>query len=135
MDMYRAVILDHYRHPHNFGHLKKPDRKSGEGNVSCGDRIDIEITLRGKVGQEVVSDIKFWGVGCAISMASASLLTDKVHGMKIAKVLQLNRSDVLGLLGTELTATRIVCALLPLQAIHKALRNNPCLEIENSGIV
>lgn len=117
MDIYREVILDHYKHPRNFGHLDKPDAKIEEGNVTCGDRIIMEIN----VGNNAISDIRFSGEGCAISQASASMLTEKVKGMKREDVLKLNTDDIVEMLGTPLTPSRTKCAVLPLEVLTKAI--------------
>lgn len=117
MDIYREVILDHYKHPRNFGHLPKPDAKVEEGNVTCGDRIVMEISVKGGV----VSDIRFSGEGCAISQASASMLTEKVKGMKTSDILKLKTDDIIEMLGTTLTPSRTKCAVLPLEVLTKAV--------------
>ncbi len=116
MDMYREVILDHYKHPRNFGHLTRPDAKVEEGNVTCGDRIIIEIK-----GKHTVEDIKFSGEGCAISLASASMLTEKVKGMKLSSVMKLKTRDIITMLGTALTPSRTKCATLPLEVLTRAV--------------
>lgn len=122
MDLYREQILDHYKHPRNFGHLDGANIKSEEINVSCGDRIVIEIKVsKGK--RKVIEEIRFSGEGCAIDQASASMLTEKVTGMPIEDVMKLARGDVEDLLGTTLTPSRVKCALLPLEAIHKAIQS------------
>lgn len=112
MDIYREIILDHYQHPHHQGTLENPDASYGDSNPLCGD----EITMHLKVGpDERVSDVAFEGQGCAISQASASLLTDQIVGMKLADILKLGRQDVLDNLGgVELTPVRLKCALLGL---------------------
>lgn len=119
MDLYREQILDHYKHPRNFGHLEGANVRSEEINVSCGDKIVIEIILEAKQGK--VQDIRFSGEGCAINQASASMLTEQVKGMSKNEVMKLNLADIEKLLGTTLTPSRVKCALLPLEAIHKAI--------------
>lgn len=121
MDIYREVILDHYKNPRNFGHLTKPDAVAREGNVTCGDRIVMEIAYQRQRGRTQVLDIRFNGEGCAISQASASLLTEKVKGMDIKRIMKLTVKDILGILGVSLTPTRIKCAVLPLEVLHKAI--------------
>lgn len=116
MDIYRQTILDNYKHPKNFGHLHKPDAKVEEGNVTCGDRIIMEIK-----GKDNIEDIRFSGEGCAISQASASMLTEKVKGMKFKEVLKLDGSDIIEMLGTTLTPSRTKCATLPLEVLTKAI--------------
>lgn len=118
MDIYRELILDHYKNPHNFGHLNHPDSVTEEGNVTCGDRIVMEITV---TKEDTIADIRFSGEGCAISQASASMLTDKVIGMPLSGILSMNGKDVLQMLGTELTPSRTKCATLPLEVLHKTI--------------
>lgn len=124
MDLYRETILDHYKNPRNFGHLTGAHVTSEEINVSCGDRIGIEIVFssKGKKGK-VIKDIRFNGEGCAINQASASMLTEKVIGMDVLDVMKLSLKDVEKLLGTTLTPSRVKCAILPLEAIQKAVNS------------
>lgn len=117
MDIYREAILDHYKNPRNFGHLTKPTVKVEEDNVTCGDRVVMELKVDGKV----VTDVAFSGVGCAISQASASMLTEKVKGMKLKDALKLTGSDMIELLGTQLTPSRMKCATLSLEVLHKGI--------------
>lgn len=117
MDLYREAILDHYKHPRNFGHLPKPDVVMEEGNVTCGDRIVMEIKFNAKG----IDDICFSGEGCAISQASASMLTEKVKGMSASRVQKLSRKDIEDMLGTTLTPSRVKCATLPLEVLQKAI--------------
>jgi nitrogen fixation NifU-like protein len=121
MDIYREVILDHYKHPRNFGHLDKPDAKVEEGNVTCGDRIVMEIHVTRNPPHVTIRDIRFSGEGCAISMASASMLTEKVKGMNTADILKLKTDDIIEMLGTTLTPSRIKCATLPLEVLQKGV--------------
>ncbi len=123
MDLYRANILDHYKHPRNFGQLPGADVTSEEVNVSCGDRVSIMIKLdtAKHSSSKKIADIRFAGQGCAVNQASASMLTTKVKGMAPAEVMKLTRKDVEELLGTTLSPSRVRCALLPLEAIQKAL--------------
>jgi|SRR3989344_6742096 len=116
MDLYREIILDHYKHPRNFGHLDKPDVVMEEGNVTCGDRIVMEIKYKG-----TIEDIRFNGEGCAISQASASMLTEKVKGMNKKQMRKLSRIDIEEMLGTTLTPSRVKCATLPLEVLQKAM--------------
>lgn len=123
MDLYREIILDHYKNPRNFGHLEGTHVTSEEINMSCGDRIVIEIKIRdnGKKSKSI-EDIRFSGEGCAINQASASMLTEKVKGMTTDDVMKLTLDDVQELLGTTLTPSRVKCAVLPLEAIQKAVQ-------------
>lgn len=118
MDIYRENILDHYKHPRNFGHLKHPDVTQEEGNVTCGDRIVMEVNF----DKDKVSEIAFNGDGCAISQASASMLTEKVKEMSKDEIMKLTVDDITSMLGTTLTPSRIKCATLPLEVLQKAIQ-------------
>jgi len=122
MDLYRDIILDHYKHPRNFGHLKKPDAASESANVNCGDRVKMEIKI--SHDKKHIKDIRFFSSGCAISTASASMLTDMVKGRTIDSVAVLTVDNILELIGMQLSYTRLRCALLPLEALQNAIRNN-----------
>jgi len=117
MDMYRQIILDHYKHPRNFGHLPHASSSAYTYNATCGDKIEMEI----KVTDKNITDVRFSGTGCAISQAAASMLTEKVKGMKRSGVMKLNGKDILDMLGTALTPSRMKCATLPLEVLQKAV--------------
>ncbi|OGG16931.1 hypothetical protein A3D77_06010 [Candidatus Gottesmanbacteria bacterium RIFCSPHIGHO2_02_FULL_39_11] len=119
--LYRDYILDHYRHPQNFGTLENPDGASEEVNELCGDRIKMQIKFRISNFEFRIKDVKFYGEGCAIMIASASMLTEKVKGLKEDEIMKLNTDSVLEILGIELTPNRIKCAVLPLEALQKSL--------------
>lgn len=118
-DFYRETILDHYKHPRNFGTLPQPTHGSRDNLVSCGDDISMELVIE----REIVKEIAFQGSGCAISMAAASMLTEAAKGKSVDELLQLSRDDILNMLGTQLTPSRIKCALLSLEVLHKALKS------------
>jgi nitrogen fixation protein NifU and related proteins len=118
MDIYREVILDHYKNPRNFGHLKQPDSVISEDNVTCGDKIIMEIQVNKK---NIVEDIRFSGVGCAISQASASMLTEEVKGKTTKEIMALGAADILSMLGTTLTPSRTKCATLSLEVLQKSV--------------
>ena len=125
-DFYRENVLDHYKNPRNFGKLSDSDYSAEMDNPLCGDRIEMEIKLKVQSGRplgkfKVIKEIRFYGEGCAISTASASMLTERVKGMEIDEVQKLNKEDILKLLGIQLTPTRLKCALLPLEVLHKTL--------------
>lgn len=121
MDMYREIILDHYRNPRNFGNLDNPDVAAQRHNAVCGDTVRMEIRYSGSGEERVIREIRFSGEGCAINQASASMLTEKVIGMRVADVLAMTTKDVLDMLGTTLTATRVKCAVLPLETLSAAM--------------
>ncbi len=110
-DLYREQIIDHYQHPHNRGTIENPDISYEDSNPLCGDKIRIDM----RVNDGVVEDIKFSGRGCAISQASASMLTDEIKGKPLEEIRQLNKETILELLGIPLGPTRIKCALLSLK--------------------
>jgi nitrogen fixation NifU-like protein len=114
-DFYREEILEHYTRPHNYGTLENPDISHEENNPLCGDQVRFDIELDGD-GQ-TVKRIRFSGVGCAISKASASMLTDIVLGKTLDEIKGLTREDVLDELGIELGPVRLKCALLPLKVV------------------
>jgi len=118
-DMYQEVILQHYRTPKNFGPLPDADRIGEESNPLCGDHI----TLRLKVdpATQKIAEIRFQGDGCAISVASTSLLTEKVEGLTLEQAGHLTRDDVLQQLGIPLSPVRVKCALTGFAALGRAL--------------
>lgn len=124
MDLYREQILDHYKHPRNFGHLDGADVVAEEVNVSCGDSIRIEIQFKHVDDTSRIAAIRFSGEGCAIDQASASMLTEKVTGMDVADVMKIQRKDIEEMIGTTLTPSRVKCAVLPLEAVQKAVASH-----------
>ncbi|MFI5420667.1 MAG: Fe-S cluster assembly sulfur transfer protein SufU [Nitrososphaerales archaeon] len=117
-DMYKEIILDYYKNPRNRGTMESPDAKSKDSNPLCGDVIEMQL----KFTDDKVSDIKFNGDGCAISQASASMLTELVMGKSIEEVRNIDKSILLENLGSpNLGAVRIKCALLPLKVMKSAV--------------
>ena len=114
-DFYREEILEHYTHPHHYGTLEHADISHEENNPLCGDRVRFDIRLD-ETGQRV-SDVRFSGVGCAISKASASMLSDLIVGKTLEEIKALTREDVLDELGLDLGPVRLKCALLPLKVV------------------
>lgn len=116
-DFYRDYILDHYRNPRNFGHLDNPDAAAEDTNPLCGDAIRMELSVS-KDG--TVADVRFSGKGCAISQASASMLTEAVKGKTLAEVATLSRDAVLENVGIGISPTRMKCAMLGLNVLKSA---------------
>ena len=113
-DFYREFILDHYKNPHNFGELADATHRYHDTNPLCGD----EITMFLKIGaDDRVEDVSFSGKGCAISQASASILTDEVRGKTLDELKAIDRDHVIESLGITLTPARVKCALLSLKAL------------------
>lgn len=115
-DFYRDYILEHYRHPRNFGTLERADVAAEDINPLCGDQIRMELKLE----DGVVSDVRFSGKGCAISQASASMLTERIKGMKLADVAKLSKDVVLEDVGIGISPTRMKCAMLGLRVLKSA---------------
>jgi nitrogen fixation protein NifU and related proteins len=120
-DLYRDYILEHYRRPHNFGVLDAPTASFEGANPLCGDRITMQIGIR----DGVVAEIAFTGRGCAISQASASLLTDEIMGMPVEKAEAFRADDLLDLLGIDISPARLKCAMLSLETLEHALAETP----------
>lgn len=113
-DIYREIILDHYRNPRNKGKITTPDVSIHDSNPLCGDEIDIHMKIEG----DKIKDIKFEGRGCAISQASASMLTEMVLNKQLTSVKDLTKDDILENIGlTNLGPARIKCALLSLKVL------------------
>ena len=112
-DLYRELILDHYQHPHNHGEIPGADISYEDSNPLCGDKIRIDIKLK----NDVVENVKFNGKGCAISQASASMLTDELLGKTLDEIKAMDKQFILDMLGIPLGPTRVKCALLPLKVI------------------
>ncbi len=116
-DLYRDYILEHYRQPHNFGVLDDATTSHEGSNPLCGDRITMQLGIRdGKV-----AEVAFTGRGCAISQASASLLTDEVKGMSVEAAAAYRADELLDLLGIDISPARLKCAMLSLETLDAAL--------------
>jgi|SRR3989338_1502471 len=118
-EMYTEIILDYYKNPKNFGNLDNPEIKFKDLNPSCGDVVEIQVKLE----KNKVHDVKFNGKGCAISLASAELLTEHLKGKNIDEIKNLNKEEILELLGINLSEIRLKCALLPLKVFKVGLYN------------
>lgn len=117
MDIYREEILSHYNRPHNFGDLPHPALVGREANASCGDLLEFQLTIR----DSRISDLRFKGVGCALSIAAASMLSDRVKGKSLSYVSRLTEQSMRDLVGVEITSARIRCITLPLRALLTAI--------------
>lgn len=115
MDFYREEILEHWRNPQNYGEMKKPDFVIEQVNPLCGD----EVTFYFKINKGKVFDVKFQGSGCAISVASASMLSEAIKGKKVSSVKKITGQNVLKLIGGNVAPARLKCVFLSLEAIKK----------------
>lgn len=118
-DIYREIILDYYRNPRNYGKLDPNDIDVRDSNPLCGDEVEMQIQVS---PDKKIQDIKFLGKGCAISQASASMLTELAKGKPLDWVRQLSKEDVFRMLGTgELGPARVKCALLSMKVLKSGV--------------
>jgi nitrogen fixation NifU-like protein len=123
-DMYRDWILDHYKHPRNFGPLENPDISHQEDNPLCGDVITIQLKLK----DGSVEAAGFQGRGCAISQASASILTEMLQGKSLKEVQGFGKEAILEALGIQINPGRIKCALLSVKTLQLGLAEKALAE-------
>lgn len=118
-DIYMENILDHFKHPRNYGKIEDYDAFFEGGNPTCGDMVRIYVKLDDS--KQHIKDIKFEGKGCAISQASASIMTELVKNKSIEFVKSLTKDDMIRELGIEISPTRMKCAILALETLRIAL--------------
>ncbi len=117
-DIYPKHVIELYKNPSNFGSLENSNFEATEHNSICGDEITVQIIVKDRK----IINAKFSGSGCILSTVVASLLIEKIKGMKIKDIKNLDKDDIKKLFGARINSTRIKCALLPLEAIKKALK-------------
>jgi nitrogen fixation NifU-like protein len=113
-DFYRENILDHYRNPRNKGRLENPTHTHEEHNPLCGDVLRIDLYVN---GEGTIQEVRFEGEGCAISQASASMLTEMIQGKTLGEAKQVSKDDILEALGIDIGPVRLKCALLSLKVL------------------
>ncbi len=109
-DMYRQQILDHYKNPRNYGEMADATFSHVGENPSCGDTIQIDVRLA--EDEDTIEAVSFSGDGCAISQASASMLTQRLPGTSLDELLAMDRDDIVEMLGVDISPMRIKCAVL-----------------------
>lgn len=129
MDLSRDAIIEHYKHPHNYGHLDHPTIHVEADNPLCGDKLAMDLLVR----DGVVEDVRFTGRGCAISQAAASMLTDEMLGARLDDLAGMARQDILGMLGIEISYARMKCATLSLGLLRLALAEAGVQVIRTEG--
>ena len=113
MNIYQEELLDHYENPSNYGTLSNPDISHEEDNPLCGDRIRMDLLVE----DDIIKEVRFCGHGCTISLASASMLTEKIQGKSLEEVKQISRDDIMDMIGIPLGPVRVKCALLALKVL------------------
>lgn len=125
MDLYRELILEHWQNPQNFGEMEKPDLVIDQVNPLCGDEITFYFKFskvqKYKSTKEIrkIEGVSFVGKGCAISVASASILSEAIKGKSVSVIAKLTGEDVFEMLGGPVAPARLKCAFLPLEVVKK----------------
>ena len=122
MNIYQEELLDHYENPSNYGTLPDPDISHEEDNPLCGDQIRIDLIVK----DDRVKEVRFSGHGCTISLAAASMLTEKIEGKTLDEVKHLSKEDMLNMVGIPLGPVRLKCALLPLKVLKAGAYGIDC---------
>lgn len=128
-DLYRERILDHYGSPRNEGTLESADISCERDNPVCGDVVRLDVRL----DDGRVTEARFSGQGCVISMASASMFTEEIQGRTLEELRALDDEDIFEMLGVELGSSRSNCGLLPLRVLQEGLEHRKGDRIRDSG--
>lgn len=118
VEMYQQNILDHYKHPRNFGEIPDAPAKAHAANPLCGDELDYFLVFD---ANNKVTDVKFSGRGCTITVASASMLSEKLKGMTRTEIATMTNDQAVALLGVPVNPARMKCATLALEAVQQAV--------------
>jgi nitrogen fixation protein NifU and related proteins len=122
-DMYRQIIVEHYKNPLNKGKLLNPSVVVEDANPLCGDTIEVYLKIKSDANNDVLEDVSFEGKGCALSIATASLLFEEIKNKSLLDIKKLTREDVFALLGIDVSPARVKCVMLSLSAVKKAIFN------------
>jgi nitrogen fixation NifU-like protein len=118
---YSNETLEHFRNPHNYGELKKPDGIGEAGNIVCGDVMSLYIQVKkNKKGEDIIHSVKFKTYGCAAAIATSSVITDLVKGKTIDEALHLNKDAIIKTL-RSLPPIKIHCSILAIDALGEAI--------------
>ena len=129
-DMYRQQILDHYKNPRNKGEMQDPDFSHTGENPSCGDTITVNVSLEDD--DETIEYVTFTGDGCAISQASASMLSERLQGMTLSELEAMGTDDITEMLGVDISPMRIKCAVLARQVTQDGAKIHEGEEIDRT---
>jgi nitrogen fixation NifU-like protein len=129
-DMYRQQILDHYKNPRNKGEMQDPDFSHTGENPSCGDTITVNVSLEDDA--ETIEYVTFTGDGCAISQASASMLSERLQGMTLSELEAMGTDDITEMLGVDISPMRIKCAVLARQVTQDGAKIHEGEEIDRT---
>ena len=116
--IYREDVMDHYENPRNMGEMNAPDMDGKDANASCGDMVQFQI----KVSGESISDVKWKGIGCAITTAASSKLSEWLIGKEVGKVRELGQEGLLDAIDIEVNPGRIRCVTLPINVVLDLVR-------------
>lgn len=128
MNMYIEELLDHYKNPRNYGEIENPDIKIFDTNPLCGDEIEIQVEL----DNNKIKTMKFNGKGCAISLASASMMTEDFKGKTVEEVIKTPNEVILERLGVTISPMRLKCALLAITTLQKGIIKHKSKEGKNA---
>ncbi len=123
MNLYGEIILDHFKNPHHYGLLENADLQLEDHNPMCGDKLTLSLKITGEGADAKVDQVGFEGSGCAISMASASILTDEIVGKSVLEIRDIAPENVYEWLGVEISPARVKCALLAVSCLKKMIIN------------
>lgn len=120
MDLYREDVMDHYEHPRNQGEIECPDLEGKDSNASCGDMIQFQL----KIEKDVIVEAKWKGIGCAITTAAASKLSEYLRGESLKVIREMSDQELLVKgIGIEVNPGRLKCLMLPVKVVKKILNN------------
>lgn len=122
MDLYREEVMDHYEHPRNQGEIINPDLEGRDSNASCGDMVQFQLRIVSDSAGQRISEVKWKGIGCAITTAAASKLSEWIIGRKIEEIKSMSEEElVANAVGFEVNPGRMKCLILPVRVIMNAI--------------